>query len=784
MQGFTRRPDLGRGRWSSGSSSALGLLYWGNRFKDLRRTTIILYGILGGGALVAAGLVLNHVGGSLPRRRPGRRARRPAFGLFVLAGATPAALGLLADISERFPNDRGAIMGLYSVFLAIGQIIGAIIGGFAAEARGHRRDAHRHGHPARRRPPPARPAAPRRGHPGDRRRCRCLTTTARVATAGRGRRSRWRAGDTARSSRRITWPRPRGCTSCALGGSAVDAAIATNAVLGVVMPSGCGIGGDAFWLIWDEARGEQTALNGSGRAPAAADAAGAARPRPDDDPAPRSACRSPCPGAVRSWGDAHARHGRLSRDEVLAPAIELARGRVPGLGRVRRGRRADRRGRGRGASGRTPASSRSTGRTAGRGDPASGSACRPWPRPSSGSPSRASTRSTTATWASARRAGWRRPARRSRAADLRGHTRDVGRAHRPRLPRHAGHDPPAEQLRASWPWSCSASCRASRRPDGDAFGPDGVTRRRLDPPRAGGREAGHGRPRRVPDRPDVPRRPGRAPARSGLPRRAGRGASTRRGPRRRPPATNPRGGGTIYLARGRRRGQRGQPHRVELPRLRVGRGRPGDRRPLPGPGQLLQPRPRRTPTSSSRASARSTRCSPGCSSGTGRTAGRGRGSSPGRWAATPSRRSTPSSCRPSSTAALDVRTAVAAPRWYVEPRDHFVPPTDVHLEPRHAPGIAEALAALGHDLVADGAVRRQPRPRARHRARRRRPGARRTAPSRPPPTRAAPACRPSGRSGAGRPTLCDTRRRPVAGSAHTTRSPAFVVPEREQGGSP
>ena len=69
---------------------------------------------------------------------------------------------------------------------------------------------------------------------------------------------------------------------------------------------------------------------------------------------------------------------------------------------------------------------------------------------------------------------------------------------------------------------------------------------------------------------------------------------------------------------------------------------------------------------------------------------------------------------------VDVRTAVAAPRWYVEPRDHFVPPTDVLLEPRHAPGVAEALAALGHDLVADGAVRRQPRPRARHRAGRRR----------------------------------------------------------------
>lgn len=112
-----------------------GLLYWGDRFKTLRRTTIILYGILGGAVLVAAGAVVNHQAG-WPAFVPIVAVAAAAFGLFVLAGATPAALGLLADISERFPTDRGAIMGLYSVFLAIGQIVGSLIGGISADWRG------------------------------------------------------------------------------------------------------------------------------------------------------------------------------------------------------------------------------------------------------------------------------------------------------------------------------------------------------------------------------------------------------------------------------------------------------------------------------------------------------------------------------------------------------------------------------------------------------------------------------------------------------------------------
>ncbi len=112
-----------------------GLVYWGNRFKSLRRTTIILYGIIGGGVLVVGGLIVNHAA-DLSLLVPLAGLAAMAFGLFVLAGATPAALGLLADMSERFPSDRGAIMGLYSVFLAVGQIVGSLIGGLAADLRG------------------------------------------------------------------------------------------------------------------------------------------------------------------------------------------------------------------------------------------------------------------------------------------------------------------------------------------------------------------------------------------------------------------------------------------------------------------------------------------------------------------------------------------------------------------------------------------------------------------------------------------------------------------------
>lgn len=109
-----------------------GLWYWGNRFKAFRRTTIMAIGIVGGLAMVLAIFAINHAEAwPLPAQLVAGVVM--AGGLFVLAGATPAALGMLADISEEHPADRGAIMGLYSVFLAVGQVVGSLAGGGAAE---------------------------------------------------------------------------------------------------------------------------------------------------------------------------------------------------------------------------------------------------------------------------------------------------------------------------------------------------------------------------------------------------------------------------------------------------------------------------------------------------------------------------------------------------------------------------------------------------------------------------------------------------------------------------
>jgi gamma-glutamyltranspeptidase/glutathione hydrolase len=112
------------------------------------------------------------------------------------------------------------------------------------------------------------------------------------------------------------------------GGTAVDAAIATNAVLNVVYPHMCGIGGDAFWLIYDASRKELVFLNASGRSPYAATIDYFHKAGMNSIPL-RGLLSATVPGAVDGWFAAHSRYGKLSMPAILEPAIRYARNGYP-----------------------------------------------------------------------------------------------------------------------------------------------------------------------------------------------------------------------------------------------------------------------------------------------------------------------------------------------------------------------------------------------------------------------------------------------------------------------
>jgi gamma-glutamyltranspeptidase/glutathione hydrolase len=108
----------------------------------------------------------------------------------------------------------------------------------------------------------------------------------------------------------------------AAGGSAVDAAIAADAVLGVVEPMATGIGGDLLAMLI-EADGHAISYNGTGRSPAALSAEMIEK-LPNQRIPERHVLSVTVPGAVRGWFDLHARYGRLPFQQLLAPAITLA----------------------------------------------------------------------------------------------------------------------------------------------------------------------------------------------------------------------------------------------------------------------------------------------------------------------------------------------------------------------------------------------------------------------------------------------------------------------------
>jgi gamma-glutamyltranspeptidase/glutathione hydrolase len=108
------------------------------------------------------------------------------------------------------------------------------------------------------------------------------------------------------------------------GGNAVDAAIAANAMLGLVEPTGCGIGGDLFALVWDAESKQLYGLNASGRSPQSLSLdyfkENGHKKIPSFGALPVSV-----PGAVDGWFMLHDRFGSVPMSAVLAPAITYAR---------------------------------------------------------------------------------------------------------------------------------------------------------------------------------------------------------------------------------------------------------------------------------------------------------------------------------------------------------------------------------------------------------------------------------------------------------------------------
>jgi gamma-glutamyltranspeptidase / glutathione hydrolase len=108
------------------------------------------------------------------------------------------------------------------------------------------------------------------------------------------------------------------------GGTAVDAAIAANAALGLMEPTGSGVGGDLFAIVWDAKTKKLYGYNGSGRSPAGLTLAEFQRRKltevPSYGPLPVTV-----PGAVDAWFALHDRFGKLPMLEILKPAIAYAR---------------------------------------------------------------------------------------------------------------------------------------------------------------------------------------------------------------------------------------------------------------------------------------------------------------------------------------------------------------------------------------------------------------------------------------------------------------------------
>ncbi len=112
------------------------------------------------------------------------------------------------------------------------------------------------------------------------------------------------------------------------GGTAMDAAIAANAMLGLVEPHACGIGGDVFAVVWDAKEKKLYGFNGSGRAPESLTMEvykeKGLKYAPFLGPLPITV-----PGTIDGWFKMHEKFGKLSMQEILQPAIDYGNNGFP-----------------------------------------------------------------------------------------------------------------------------------------------------------------------------------------------------------------------------------------------------------------------------------------------------------------------------------------------------------------------------------------------------------------------------------------------------------------------
>ena len=112
------------------------------------------------------------------------------------------------------------------------------------------------------------------------------------------------------------------------GGNAIDAAIAANAMLGLVEPASCGIGGDLFAIIWDAKTQKLYGLNASGRSPKSLTAEYFQKQGKSYIPYTGPLSVS-VPGCVDGWYTMHERFGKMKMEEILAASIEYGRNGFP-----------------------------------------------------------------------------------------------------------------------------------------------------------------------------------------------------------------------------------------------------------------------------------------------------------------------------------------------------------------------------------------------------------------------------------------------------------------------